>query len=860
MPLPISSSIVLTLCIDDWSTKHNVGRGVQDFSWLAQTACVMYSRYRRGSLFHSNGTAALLDEFFPINCTNDKGNILQPTARIFEQCLSGSTIIIQVQRIQKSVPLSLTQPQPRSSWLLLHKASPSFTLPVMIELDIRNGPIIRDKENSDPPFLVCSLSRWAKLHPLKPVKHGQWRITINLPVGCEFCFAFVVNQSIHTSSNYEIRYDSQGQSLNYIHVTQEPPRFEELNGDRRFHLSKRPWPSTKLQKGVRFDKTSMQSINQSSNQSHQSRINSSVFVASQLVTDRDQSTDAPLPEAITGRLMGLTDSLLSQLGCFAFNSQNPATAATVSGNFVNSQLQLQEIETVYESINVRDVMDDTDEKRSSLRELIIRSHPSLRSIFDQYTDPVIVPARMDSLTFLSFARICRIIDRRVTAQRCQRIFELALSQRTKTIQPSESISVQIKQANDKFTPDGKPISHYESMFDSSSCIDYAGFLSCLIRMAVLKWKPLSGQPAQALETLLTRHVLPFSSLLFLPSPLHGARQVGQAGQSTSATQEREREKERVKEKLLYTALIDSAVKRDMQAREEDVVALFEQCKPVMSETAVEVVSLEAMQSVLSTSPWHRWWTAADANQLADAWVDESQDEKTSELEKEIERERALANDSNVAGNERPVSTYRMTLPEFTLFLAKLAELWCIKQQAAAAAKAKALAEAREAAEEAHQANNPTNNQPTEHTEESNADSADASKTEETKTSDDPSVSDATAVSQANAVAARGGVNTAGQVIDERRAERDRLEDEAFHRQLEYRLAPFLDQLFPTPTAIAHFKHELDAEQLEAAAREEAARLAQIAAEKAERAAAAKQKKQQDTETKASGAQGKTAKK
>ena len=361
----------------------------------------------------------------------------------------------------------------------------------------------------------------------------------------------------------------------------------------------------------------------------------------------------------------------------------------------------------------------------------------------------------------------------------------------------------------------------------------AGFLQGLVRVAALKSKQVaSSAPHTALESLVSRHVLPFASLWHLPTGHlradHHHRQLSSL--SSQSTQDREREKERAKEKLLYAALLHPPLLRLLHARQEDVHALWLSMKPShlaelypASHTPthplwLQTASLEAFAAAMKG---RRWWTAADDAVAADCWVDESMDEKQSEKEKEIEREKAAERekDAGAAATNAPRDTassaYAMTYAEFTIWLVKLAERWALHHTRPAKADS-------ERAEAEH---------PAEEREPPSAASGEESKEQLQHLEDE----------------------------ERRREEEDareklRLKEAAddllYHRHLYAHAQAFFEKLFPSKEEQRRLRAEDEREAAEAAAKEQSARAAAIAAEKAERAANAKKKESDAKEAKA----------
>ena len=823
--VPAEASLSVIVHIHEWSSTVCIGEGRQSFAWLAHLASHLYATHcytSRAATHHSLSLTPLI----PLNITDSDDNHYLPAWPLYEH-------ITHLQRLYVSIqPAAALLPPPSHLPIFHHlnTACPAHYLPLSLHFDMNRIPTYRQSSSReiDPPCLLTSLTAWRQPIPMRLGKGGMYRVTLHVPLHATVCFVFLVGGKLTLSDEYASGKDQYGQRVHVVTASPPPPSYPPLT-------SAFPPPAT-----LRLSPIDPQLAAVGWKRPFADRVSGSSFDPAVLVTEQDeQDEEVVYPLAVTGHLQPALPSLLSALS-FITMSAHKDTAVGV----VQTLLQLRVLDSDFAHMQLTDVIDSPD-KQSLMKEALGKHHLLLRAVYASYnTQPLPLTRGMTRCEWLAFCRISRIPDKRVTVQRLNRIFSVALKEDVVVVEDETAggggaTDVQAFGVNSQFSAES-------SLFAAGGCLSVTAFFSCLIRTAALKFKQLAASPHSALESLLSRHIIPFASLYHLPSShLRDTHHRQVSSVSSQSTQEREREKERSKEKLLYAALLDGAVQTTLQRHEEELYQLYhdmhEQAQANANTSAankapkpghllllteaeevqelrvdpvmVSSVGLEQMRQALTG---RRWWSGSDAEVLVDCWQDESMDEKQSEKEKEIEREKAAERETQGARDERPVCLYRQCYAEWMLFVCKLADRWRLKRLGSEQQKADKVAaaadkltdeaqSAREEAKEQLQLGQPT------------TDDEERRREEEEQAA--------------------------------RVAEKERLDEQLHHRMLPQHLAAFLQQLFPSAEERARLKAEEEREEREKAEKEAAAKAAQAAAEKAEKAANAKKSKEAAADSK-----------
>ena len=830
--VPPEAALSVNVHIHEWSATLYIGEARQSFAWLAHLASHLYATHcytTRAATHHLHSLTPLV----PLNITDSDDNHYLPAWPLYEH-------ITHLQHLYVTTQPAATPLAPPTHLPMFHHlstASPAHHLPLSLHFDMNRIPTYRASSSReiDPPCLVTSLTGWRQPIPMRLGKSGVYRVALHVPLHATVCFVFLVGGKVVLSDEYATGKDQYGQRLHIVTVSPPPPSYPPLT-------SAFPPPAT-----LRVSPIDPQLPAVGWKRPFAERGSAASFDAAVLVTERDEEDEEMVwPLAVTGHLQPSLPSLLAALSFITMSAHKDSAV-----NAVQSPLQLRVLDTDFAHMHLTDVLDSSD-KHSLMKETLCKHHLLLRAVYASYnTQPLPVTRGMTRCEWLAFCRICRIPDKRVTVQRLNRIFSITLKEDDVVVDDDDtsgsgsSTDLQAFGVTSQFSTDS-------SLYAAGGCLPVSAFFSCLIRTAALKFKQLSASPHSALESLLSRHIIPYASLYHLPSShLRDTHHRQVSSVSSQSTQEREREKERSKEKLLYAAMLDGSVQTILQRHEEELYQLYnaihEQPQPNADASAanksskpnhplslteaeevaglrvdpllVSSVALEQMRQELSS---RRWWSSGDAEVLVDCWQDESMDEKQSEKEKEIEREKAAERETQGSRDERPVCLYRQCYAEWLLFVCKLADRWRLKRVGSEQQKAnKAAAEAdkltdggqssREEAKEQLQAGQQA------------ADDEERRREEEEQAA--------------------------------RLAEKERLDELLYHRMLPQHLTAFLQQLFPSVEERARLRAEEQREEREKEEKEAAAKAAVAAAEKAEKAAKAKKSKEAAADSKEAAGKG-----
>jgi len=816
--VPPEASLSVIVHIHEWSTTVYVGEGRQSFAWLAHLASHLYATHcytSRAATHHSHALTPLV----PLNLTDSDDNHYLPAWPLYEHVTHLQHLYITVQ------PTATPLPPPSHLPVFHHlsTASPCHYQPLSLHFDMARLPTYRQSSSReiDPPCLITSLTAWRQPIPMRLGKSGMYRVTLHVPRHATVCFVFLVAGKVALSEEYATGKDQYGQRLHVVTASPPQPSYPPLT-------SAFPPPATLLLPPVDPQLPSV-----GWKRPFVERVSGASFDAAVLVTEQDERDEEVVyPLAVTGHLQPNLPSLLSALSFITMAAHKDAAVSVVQ-----TTLQLRVLDSDFSHLQLADVL-DSPEKQSLMKETLCKHHLLLRAVYASYnTQPLPLTRGMTRCEWLAFCRICRIPDKRVTVQRLNRIFSVALKEDVVVVDDEATsgglASGQAFSVNSQFNAES-------SLFSASGCLSASSFFSALIRTAALKFKQLAASPHSALESLLSRHIVPYASLYHLPSShLRDTHHRQVSSVSSQSTQEREREKERSKEKLLYAALLDGTVQTTLQRHEEELYRLYHAIHgqpqpasnastankpskpghPLLLTEAEEVaglrvdgvmvssVGLEQMRQELTG---RRWWSGGDGEVLVECWQDESMDEKQSEKEKEIEREKAAERETAGTRDERPVCLYRQCYAEWLLFVCKLADRWRLKRLGSEQQKAdKAAAEADKSSDEAQSARE---------------------EAKEQLQLGQPVTDDDERRREEEEQAAR-------------LAEKERLDEQLHHRMLPQHLAAFLQQLFPSEEERARLKAEEEREEREKAEKEAAAKAAIAAAEKAEKAASAKKSKE-----------------
>ena len=805
-----------------------IGEGRQSFAWLAHLTSHLYATHcytSRAATHHSPALTPLV----PLNLTDSDDNHYLPAWPLYEHVTHLQHLYISVQPPASPLP-------PPSHLPLFHHlstASPAHYLPLSLHFNMNRIPTYRQSSSReiDPPCLITSLTGWRQPIPMRLGKSGMYRVTLHVPLQATVCFVFLVGgKVVLLSDEYATGKDQYGQQLHVVTASPPPPSYPPLT-------SAFPPPAT-----LRLSPIDPQLPAVGWKRPFAERVSGASFDAAVLVTEQDeQDEEVVYPLAVTGHLQPALPSLLSALSYITMSAHKDNAVSVVQ-----TPLQLRVLDTDFAHMHLSDVLDSTD-KQALMKETLSKHHLLLRAVYASYnTQPLPLTRGMTRCEWLAFCRICRIPDRRVTAQRLNRIFSIALNEDVVLVDDDTSSAAGGPNGLQAFGVQSQ-FSAESSLFAASGCLSVTAFFSSLIRTAALKFKQLAASPHSALESLLSRHIVPYASLYHLPSShLRDTHHRQVSSVSSQSTQEREREKERSKEKLLYAALLDGAVQTAVQRHEEELYRLYhaihaqpqpntnastanKPSKPThplvlteaeeVHELAVDpvMVSSVGLEQMRQELVGRRWWSGSDGELLVECWQDESMDEKQSEKEKEIEREKAAERETAAgARDERPVCLYRQCYAEWLLFVCKLADRWRLKRLGSEQQKAdKAAADADKLAEEAQSAREEAKEQL--QLGQQTTDDDERRREEEEQAA--------------------------------RLAEKERLDEQLHHRMLPQHLAAFLQQLFPSDEERARLKAEEEREEREKAEKEAAAKAAIAAAEKAEKAANAKKTKEAAADTK-----------
>ena len=823
------ASLSVIVHVYEWSTSVYIGEGRQSFSWLAHVASQLYATHcytSRAATHHSHALTPLV----PLNITDSDDNHYLPTWPLYEHISHLQHLYITI------LPTATPLPPPSQLPLFYHlnTASPAHYQPLSLHFDMTRIATFRQSSSReiDPPCLLTSLTGWRQPIPMRLGKSGMYRVTLHVPPQATVCFVFMTGGRVVLSDEYATGKDQYGQQLHVITVSPPSPSYPPLTSAFPLSAALRLPPVDPQLPAVGWKRPFAE------------RVSGASFDAAVLVTEQDeQDKEVVYPLAVTGHLQPNLPTLLSALSFITMAAHKDAPVT------VQTPLQLRILDTDFAHIHLTDVLDSGD-KVSLMKENLCKHHLLLRAVYASYiTQPLPLIRGMTRCEWLAFCRICRIPDKRVTVQRLNRIFSIALREDVVVVDDTNSgggaAGVQAFGASNQFGAES-------SLFAASNCLSASAFFSSLIRTAALKFKQLAASPHSALESLLSRHIVPYASLYHLPSShLRDTHHRQVSSVSSQSTQEREREKERSKEKLLYAALLDGTVQTMLERHEEELYQLYhaihaqpqpnsnasaannsnKPSHPLALTEAEEVqgvrvdpvlvsgVGLEQMRQALTG---RRWWSGSDAEVLVDCWQDESMDEKQSEKEKEIEREKAAERETQGARDERPVCLYRLCYAEWILFVCKLADRWRLKRLGSEQQKAdKAAAEADKLAEEAQTAREEAK--------------------EQLQLGQQPSDDEERRREEEEQAA--------------RLAEKQRVDEQLHHRTLPQHAALFLQQLFPSEQERARLKAEEEREEREKAEKEAAAKAAMAAAEKAERAANTKKSKEAAADSKEAAGKG-----
>ena len=847
--IPPEASLSVIVHIHEWSTTIYIGEGRQPFSWLAHLASHLYATHcytTRAATQHSHALTPLV----PLNVTDSDDNHYLPAWPLYEHIthLQHLYITLHTPTTTTTTTTTTTAPLPPPANLPifhhLNTASPAHLLPLTLHFNMNRIPTYRQSSSReiDPPCLLTSLTAWRHPIPMRLRKGGLYSATLHCPASATVCFVFMVGGRVVLGEEYATGRDQYGQRLHVVSVAQPrggvgyPPLTSAFPPAATLRLA----PIDPQLPAVGWKRPFVE------------RVSGDSFSAAVLVTEQDERDDEVVyPLAVTGHLQPALPSLLSALSFITMSAHKDSAVSTVQ-----TPLQLRILDTDFAHMHLSDVLDTAD-KLSLMKETLCKHHLLLRAVYASYTtQPLPITRGLTRCEWLAFSRICRIPDKRVTVQRLNRIFSVALREDAVVVDDVEGGGGGGGGGGVGAFGVGSRYGAESSLFEASACLTAAGFFSALIRTAALKFKQLAAAPHSALESLLSRHIVPYASLYHLPSShLRDTHHRQVSSVSSQSTQEREREKERSKEKLLYAALLDGSVQTTLQRHEEELFSLYHaihtQPQPTTTTSttpkppkatitfteAEEVaslhidpllassVSLEQMRAELSG---RRWWSGGDAEVLVECWVDESMDEKQSEKEKEIEREKAAERDTQAGSSrdERPTCLYRQCYAEWLLFICKLADRWRLKRLGREQQKADKAAAAAEADKHADNNNNDAPPAREEAKEQLGGQQQSTADDEERRREEEEAAA--------------------------RLAEKERLDELLYHRMLPQHLAAFLQQLFPSVEERARLKAEEEREERERVEKEVAAKAAVAAAEKAEKAANAKKSKEAAADTKDAG--------
>jgi len=815
--------------IHEWSTTVYIGEGRQSFAWLAHLASHLYATHcytTRAATQHSHSLTPLT----PLNLTDSDDNHYLPAWPLYEHVAHMQHVYATIQPTAKALPPPSQQPL----FHHLDTVSPGQYQPLSLHFDMNTIPTYRQSSSReiDPPCLVTSLTAWRQPIPLRLGKSGMYRVTLHVPLHATVCFVFLLSGKVMLSEDYATGRDQYGQRVHVVTASPPPPSYPPIT-------SPFPPPATLLLLPLDPQLPAL-----GWKRPFASRVSNASFDPAVLVTEQDEADEEVVyPLAVTGHFQPSLPSLLSALSFLTMAAHKDAAVASVQ-----TPLQLRVLDTDIAHMRLSDVLESAD-KQSLMKETLCKHHLLLRAVYASYnTQPLPSTRGLTRCEWLAFCRICRIPDKRVTVQRLNRIFSIALKEDVVTLDGDSIGAGSDKQAfgvQSQFGADS-------SLFSPSACLSVSAFFSSLIRTAALKFKQLSASPHTALESLLSRHIVPYASLYHLPSShLRDTHHRQVSSVSSQSTQEREREKERSKEKLLYAALLDGAVQTTLQRHEVELYQLYHHIhaqpqpntdastasshhtKPnhALSLTEAEevqglgvdplMVSSVGLEQMRQALVGRRWWSGGDVEVLVDCWQDESMDEKQSEKEKQIELEKAAERETQGTRDERPVCLYRQCYAEWLLFVCKLADRWRLKRLGSEQQKAdKAAAEADKLAGVADGARSAREEAKEQLQQGQGLQAVDEE--ERRREEDEQAV---------------------------RAAEKERLDEQLHHRMLPQHLAAFLQQLFPSAEERARLKAEEEREEREKAEKEAAAKAAMAAAEKAEKAASAKKSKEAAAESK-----------
>jgi len=197
--------MILSVSVRELKVVLCVGDGSQSFKWLATRAAQLYAQQ------HHQCLAA---QFTPVLVSNDQGYPLFPAQLINERLADGDSVSVELVGPKLNISDS---PYARIHTLWELFAYTSRFDQTLVQLSF-------DASSVSQPVSVCSVvgnfCGWqlpgVSLHP--DSSSGLWTCSLEVPVGAELVFKFLVNNDFVVSGAHHVTSDKSGTPFNVLKV------------------------------------------------------------------------------------------------------------------------------------------------------------------------------------------------------------------------------------------------------------------------------------------------------------------------------------------------------------------------------------------------------------------------------------------------------------------------------------------------------------------------------------------------------------------------------------------------------------------------------------------------------------------